>query len=242
MVRLPEGPGSPAPDGAQALAEATTICANLASMTAEIGAGGTAGGRRVRARILAGLAQPASARLEAFAFGQPIFVFTAHDGLATLLLTREARVLERGEPAAVLEALTGIPLDARDLRLTLAGCPLAPEPTASRAFGDVWRVFPDGDGSLYLRRDSGQWRVVARVGRTGEGSEWRAEYSDFREGLPRRVRLRREAPDAADLRLQLFGIELNETLPPSAFEVRIPPGVEPITLEELRRHGPLDAR
>jgi hypothetical protein len=224
------------------LAEATAACRRVNTLSVEVAVSGTASGRRVRARLLAGLAPPASARLEAYAFGQPIFVFAARDGAATLLLTRDARVLERGEPAAVLEALTGIPLDTADLRPTLLGCPVAPEPSAGRRFGDEWRVITDRDGYVYVRRDAATWRLLVRTGRARDGSEWRAEYRDFRDGLPTSVRLITSGPGSVDLRLTLSGLELNPVLPPQAFEVRIPAGAQPIALQELRARGPLDVR
>ena len=67
----------------------------------------------MRGRLLAGLAAPASARLEAVApFGPPVFIFVARDDEATLLLPRDRRVLEHGRPTAVLDAVAGVPMSA----------------------------------------------------------------------------------------------------------------------------------
>src|SRR5207247_11119018 len=123
LLKLPSGAGTPAPDAAGALAEATAACRTVSTITAEMAVSGSVGGRRLRARLLAGLASPASARLEAVApFGPPLFFFVARGGDATLYLPRDDRVLEHGRPAAVLEAIAGVPLDAADLRVTLIGC------------------------------------------------------------------------------------------------------------------------
>ena len=132
---------------------------------------GSAGGHRLRGRLTAGLAQPASARLEAVApFGQPVFVFVAVGNDASLLLPRDRRVLEHGTPADVLEAVSGVPLDAAQLRSLVTGCAATPDgPDASDtvAFGENWRVAPDGADNVYFRRDtpSAPWRLVATTRR-----------------------------------------------------------------------------
>jgi hypothetical protein len=70
------------------------------------------------------------------------------------------------------------------------------------------------------------------------------EYADYVNGLPRSVRLRRAAPadGAVDLRLTLSQTEVNVDLPAEAFTFRTPAGAEPMTLDELRRSGPLASR
>src|SRR5687768_4941678 len=76
LMKLPSGVGVPAADAADALAQATAACRGIRTLTAEIALSGTAGGRRVRGRLSAGVAAPASVRLEAVApFGPPVFVF-----------------------------------------------------------------------------------------------------------------------------------------------------------------------
>ena len=112
-MKLPSGPGAPAPDAADALAQATSACRGIRTLTAEIAVSGS--GRRPAdsaAGCSAGLAAPASARLEAVApFGPPLFIFVATDDDATLLLPRDDRVLEHGRPDEVLEAVAGVPLE-----------------------------------------------------------------------------------------------------------------------------------
>jgi hypothetical protein len=245
LMKLPSGTGTPAPDAADALNEATAACRAISSLTAELAVSGSVGGRRFRARLLAGLAAPGSARLEAIApAGQPLFIFVARDDDATLLLPRDGRVLEHGRPAAVLEALAGTPLDPVDLRIALTGCALAPDAQKAHQLGTDWRVVPDGASDLYLRREAGQWRIVGAVHRrpgqsSAAGSGWRAEYHDFQNGLPRTVRLTSSDSRRFDLRLTLSQVEVNVPLAAEVFTVRIPADTQPITLEELRESGPL---
>jgi hypothetical protein len=248
MLKLPAGPGSPAGDGPAVLEEATSACRDVRTLTAEIAVSGSAGGHRLRTRLLAGIATPASARLEAVApFGPPFFIFVAVDGDSTLLLPRDGRVLDHGRPDAVLDAIAGVPLGAAELISTLTGCPSGPGyPAQARAIGSAWRVVPGGVArEIYLRRDAdaGRWRLVAVVEHRGDGRAWRVEFRDFRAGLPRIIRVasvEQAGNDVPfDLRLTLSQVELNTPLEAAVFQLRVPDGYAPITLEELREAGPL---
>ena len=243
LMKLPSGPGSPASDAASALDQATTVCRAVRTLTAEISVSGSAGGRRLRARLSAGVASPDSARLEAVApFGQPLFIFVATGSDATLVLPRDDRVLEHGRPGAVLEAVAGVPLDANDLRETVTGCGSgASGPAQARRFGDDWRAVPARSGGvLYLHREgtNAPWRLVAADGLAENGRGWRAEYRDFLNDLPRTVRLTGAGPQAFDLQLALSQVEINVPLEAAVFHVQIPGSARPITLDELRRSGP----
>ena len=241
LLKLPTGPGSPATDAAAVVAQATAACRAVKTITLEMAVHGSAGGRRLRGRLTAGLAQPASARLEAVApFGQPVFVFVASGSDASLLLPRDRRVLEHGKPADVLEAVTGVPLDAAQLRSLVTGCaasPGGPDASDTVAFGENWRVAPDGADNLYFRRAgaSEPWRLVA----TARRNAWRAEYSMFDNNLPRVVRLVSDPPGRFDLQLDLSQVELNVALGPEAFRLPQTAKADPIALDELRRSGPL---
>ncbi len=247
LMQLPAGAGTPAPDAADALTQATAGCRTVSTLTAEIAVSGSVGGRSLRGRLLAGVASPASARLEAVApFGQPLFIFVARNDEATLLLPRDDRVLEHERPDAVLQAIAAVPLDARALRVALTGCAFAPDPARSRQLGDDWRVVPDGEGDIYLHRDphAAPWRVVAAVRRTSNTATWRAEYGDFAkgfplDGLPRTVRLKSVSNNRFDVRLTLSQVAINEKLDDDVFTVRVPATATPITLAELQKAGPL---
>lgn len=255
LMRLPSGPGTAISSelAATVLEGATAACRRIRTLTAEIGVSGTAGGHRMRGRLLAGVAAPASARLEAVApFGQPMFIFTATGDDATLLLPRDRRVLEHAPPGEVLDAVAGVPLDAADLFLTLTGC--APEAPAVEgvAIGEDWRVLTAGSAqgrrTAYVRRDAidQPWRLVAVVRAGGTGPDWRAEYRDHQGGLPRSIRLAgadSSAPDGRfNITLALSQVETNTTLDAQAFSVQIPPDTDPISLDELRRSSPLAPR
>jgi hypothetical protein len=218
---------------------------------AEIGVSGSAAGRRVRVRMLAGVAAPASVRLEALApFGAPVFIFAATNDDAALIFPSDDRVLEHGQPDQVLDAVAGVPLDAADLFAALTGCAPAFPQASARDLGDDWRVVrlaASGVGyNLFLHRDRPAlpWRLVAttREGTTDAG--WRAEYRDFQNNLPRSIRIAGVGPfdqprnAAFDLTLALSQVETNVALEADVFRPAIPPGADPITLDELRRARP----
>jgi hypothetical protein len=260
LMKLPSGPGAPAADAADAIAEATAACRAISTISAEIAVSGSVGGQRLRGRLLAGLAPPASARLEAVApVGPPVFIFVASGGDATLLLPRDDRILEHGPPAAVLEAVAGVPLDAAELRAALTGCAQAPAHAQGRAMGPDWRRVPDGPTELYLQRDrqTSRWRLVATLHHAPAGSpqtgdpsassgparaesraDWRAEYRDFQNGVPQSVHLVSVDGKRFDLTLALSQVEANVPLGPEVFRVQIPRSATPITLDELRDARP----
>ena len=264
LVKLPTGPGTPASDAADALTDAVAACRAVSTLSAEVGVSGSVGGRRLRGSLLVGVAPPASARIEAVApAGQPIFIFVASGNDATLLLPRDNRVLRHGRPDAVLEAVAGPPLDAVELRETLTGCVLSAGGAKGRQLGADWRVVSVGSADVYLHRNAqlARWQLVATVhhgspvrrkadATDGPGGvrlqpdpqangEWRAEYAEFDGGLPRAIRLASADGKRFDLRLKLSQVDVNAQLGPEVFRVQIPPDADPITLEELRRSGPL---
>jgi hypothetical protein len=243
-LRLPSSSGASAADGADVLTQALATCRGIRTVTAEVAVSGRVNGQRIRARLQVGLAQPASAYLEAPApFGAPIFIFAAENDDATLLLPRDRRVLEHGRPAEVLEAIAGVPLAPAGLRETLTGCIVNGEARTNATAPDShWRVFP-GDDELYVHRDRDEdrWRLVA-VQHHATGSVWRAEYRDFANDLPRSIHLISTPSSRFDLQVALSDIELNVALGPETFHVQIPPGTTPMTIDELRNAGPLADR
>jgi hypothetical protein len=240
LMKLPSGPGAPAPDASALLEQATAACRGITTITAEVGVSGSDDGRRVRGRLLAGLEAPESLYIEAPApFGAPVFVIGGTGGQATLLLPRDRRVLEDARAAAILEAVAGVPLDPAELRRTLTGC--TSDATADEqavAYDDGWRVL-QGDETRYLRREkpAAPWRLVAVV--RGGANGWRADYRDFVDDLPTRIRLVSSEPRRFDLRLELSQVETNVDLPASTFRVAVPAGTQPISLDELQAGGPL---
>lgn len=242
LMKLPPEPGTPATDAREALAEATTACNRVLSLTAEIAVSGSVGGQRLRATLNVGVLHPDLIRLEAFALGQPIFLFVARGADATLLLRRDNRVLEHGPPDAILQAVTGVPLKSFTLKTLLTGCTTTADWGKGQELGPDWRLLPDIDGAVYLHRAArqGAWQLVAARHRDPAGGEWRADYRDPRDGVPGEIRLTSADQKRFDLRLVLSQVETQVTLEPEALlRVQIPPSADPITLEELRRAGPL---
>lgn len=233
-VALPSGPGTPAQGYAEALAGARASCQSVRTLQAELGLSGRAAGQRMRGRVHAGLV-PGALRLEAVApFGSPVFILVASGSKGTLLLLRDRRVLQDAPPEEILNALTGIRLGPDDLRALLTGCVKAKaDPAAGHAHGADWMTVDlAAGGTISLRREAGAWRILA--GRYG-GLE--VDYTAFRGERPSGIALRGKD---LDLMLALDQIEINGDLPSEQLvAVTIPPGVSPLTLEELRRAGPL---
>ena len=165
-MTLPSGPGVsvvPAAAADQALNTATAACRGMQTITAEVGVAGSVGGHRTPSgHLIVALAAPASARIEAPAPFGPVFIFVARDQDAQLVLVRDNRVLEHGPPAAVLEALTGVPLDGADLRTMLTGCAVAADAAQARLLADDWMTMPDGTGTIYLHRAkrTAPWQIA----------------------------------------------------------------------------------
>ena len=236
----PSGPGTPFSGYASAYDQATGDCRAVKTMTATLALSGRAGTQRLRGRVDAGFAAPSQARLEGRApFGRPVFILVARDdAAATLVLPRDNRILRAAPPAAIVEALAGVALTPAELRAAMAGCGFGGAPADGRAYGD-WLVVDTPDASSYLRRTDGRWRVIAST-----RGPLTIEYRDFAGGRPSTVRMRTAAASASggaptDLTVKLSDVSINVTLEPAVFEVEMPEGAEPLTLEELRRAGPL---
>jgi hypothetical protein len=214
-------------------------CSGVRTLTTEIGMSGRAGRQKLRGRVVAGFARPASTRLEGVApFGPPAFILVARGENATLLLPRdEPRVLRGAKPEDILGALTGVALGPADLMAILTGCVLPmSDATAGRLHADGWASIDlAGGATMYLQRAGGMW-IVRAATRTG----WQIEYPSWSGNFPQTVRLRSTSPDVnVDLTASLSQIETNKDLEDAAFAVTVPPGADTITLDELRDAGPL---
>jgi hypothetical protein len=230
---LPTGAGIPFPGFASAYEQAVQECRDVKAITAELALSGRAAGTKLRGRINAGFAAPDDIVLEGVApFGKPVFVLVGRGGQATLWLPRDDRVL-RGEPAeAIVEALAGVALTPVQLRAAVDGCGLGVvSPTAARAYGDEWAALDAPSGTVYLRRLQGRWRVAAAV---HDGIT--VQYGEFAGATPRVVYIR---TSTSDLALELSQVDVNVPIDPRAFAIEIPPSAAPLTLQELRRAGPL---
>jgi len=242
LMKLPSGPGTTALDIADVHVQSFDACMRIQSLSAEIAAGGSVSGQRFRARLIGGFTAQAT-RLEAAApFGAPLFIFVASNNDATLLMPRDARVVEHGRPAEVLEALTGVALTPSELLRTLTGCYVPDRLGSPLAYGDLWRSVAGGGGAkIYMHREtvSSPWRVVS-VFHPGEGLQpiWRADYDQFANGLPTVLRLVSLPPGRFNLELTLSQVDTNIELKPAVFRVEVPSGIERVTLDEIKRARP----
>ena len=241
-VTLPSGTGAPFPDADAAYTEAVRDCRGVQTLSASLSLSGRAGSAKLSARIDAGFAAPARLRLEGFpriAFGgKPFFILVASGSDATLVLTRDGRVLRGAQPSAIIEALTGVALEPDDMRAVVAGCGLGTgQPADGRSFDHGWASVQLGGATTFLRQIENRWRVTGV--RRGSLS---IEYTEFSGGRPSAVRLHTTASAgtvAADLSIRISQLEMNATLGNAVFTVDVPKDAAPLTLEELRRAGPL---
>ena len=241
-ITLPSGPGAPFPDAAAAYTDAVRECRGVQTLTASLSLSGRAGSTKLSARIDAGFATPSRLRLEGYpriAFGgRPFFILVTNGSEATLVLTRDNRVLRGAPPSAIIEALTGLALSPDEMRSLMSGCAFGTgEPADGRSFDREWASVQTGPVTVFLRRIDDQWRIAgARRG------SLQVEYSDFAGTRPTSVRLHTTSSAGvipADLSIRMSQIEMNTTLDNSVFSVDVPKDAAPLTLEELRRVGPL---
>jgi outer membrane lipoprotein-sorting protein len=236
-LALPTDLVTPLPDVQQVHQQVTRACRAIRTLTAELSLSGRAGDERLRGRVIAGFAQPASMRLEGVApFGQPVFILVTTGGRnSTLLLPRDARVV-RGETAEdILGALTGVTLGPADLQAVLTGCVTAAAPSGGYKHRNGWAsiVFPGG-ATMYLQPRGQGWELrAAKLG------DWQIEYVAGTGTLPASVTLHADMPVRVDLRADISQVEANVDLDANAFTVTVPREAQPLALDVLRANGPL---
>jgi outer membrane lipoprotein-sorting protein len=236
---LPTGAGTPYPDFATAYASATKTCSGVKTITASMAMSGKAGSTKLRGRIDAGFAAPGRARLEGIPpFGKPVFVLVADEGKGTLVLTRDDRVLRDAPPDQIVEALAGVALGPDALRTAVSGCGFGAAPADGRWYSNGWVAAASADGTTWLRPSGGGWEVAA-----AERGTVMVLYSDYVNGRPSTIRIRSttQGKTTADITLRLSDVEINTTLDQKVFDITpdLPQHPIPLTLEELRRAGPL---
>ena len=241
-INLPTDPGIPLPDFRTIHMQVSAACAGVRTLTTEMALSGRAGRQRLRGRVQAGFARPASMRLEGVApFGPPAFILVARGENATLLLPRDERVLRGAKPEEILGALAGVTLGPADLQAILTGCVVpAPQPTNGRRHANGWASIDlSGGATIFLQPAAGGMWTLRGARRAG----WQIEYPAWSGGFPQTVRLVSDQPALmVDLTVGLSQIETNKDLEDAAFTVNAARDAEPITLDELRESGPLGAR
>ena len=238
---LPSGASTPFPDFQSAYEQATAACRATKTLTASMALSGRAGSTKLHGRVDAGFEAPARARLEGIApFGKPVFVLVVDGAHGSLVLPREDRVLSDAPADRIFEALAGVPLDAAALRTIVSGCGFGADapPSDARRFSNGWASATSGGSTVYLRPDGSAWQVAAAA-----RDSVNVFYGDFVSGRPSSVRIRAESNGrvTADLTLRPSEVEVNTTLDPRVFDIRkdLPSNPVPLSLEELRRAGPL---
>ena len=218
------------------------------SLTAEVAVTGRAGGQRLRGRLLVGLERNRRVRVEALApFGQPMFVLAADGERSTLLLPRDRRVVTGASVEDLLEALAGLRLDAAALHDALTGCVAAGTAREPVRLPGGWSaVSLEAGGRAFVRELNGSPRVTAGEISPRGSSSIVVGYDAFgADGLPRVVRLVREGRSGSDrvaLDLRLSQVEIDAPIADRAFSIDVPADALPMTLDELRRAGPLAGR
>ena len=246
QLALPSGTGLPLPDYADRFAAASASCQTVRTYEALIRLRGRGGGVDLGGRIRAGLAAPGAMRLEMLnpmGFGAPSFYFVARPDDAVLWLTREAQVLQRVPPAEIFASLTGVRLAPDDLRAVLTGCLVSDaSPLGGRDHGEWQAIELEGGAAAYLRPSENGPRLEAGI---RDGLTF--EFSDFRRGLPRRVRVvsdaRHEDSGEAltDLTATLTQVNVNVPFTDAVFRLdELPSDLTAITLKQLRGVAPLE--
>jgi outer membrane lipoprotein-sorting protein len=239
----PTGSGTPFPEFAAAFDEATRECRGVKTMSVTLSLSGRAGSTRLRGNVDAGFSAPGAVRLEGRApFGRPVFILVTQDPAnATLLLPRDNRVLRDTPAAAIVEALAGVSLDPDELRSVIAGCGFgAAAPSGGRVYGADMAVLDLPGSTQYLRRENGRWRLIAAA-----RGPLTIEYRDVASSRPGTVRMTTASTvtesTSADLTMKLSDVNINVPFEADVFKIDITPGADPLTLDELRRAGPLGA-
>jgi len=236
---LPTGAGTPYPDFAAAHAAATKACSGVNTITVSMGMSGTAGGTKLRGRLDAGFEAPGRARLEGIPpIGKPVFVLVADGGKGSLVLTRQDRVLRDAPPEQIVEALAGVALGPDALRTAISGCGFGMVPAEGRSYSNGWVAATSADATTWLRPSGGSWEVAA-----AERGAVTVMYSDYASGRPATIRIRstQQGRTMADITLRLSDIDINIPLERRVFDITpdLPEHPIPLTLDELRRAGPL---
>jgi len=245
-ITLPSDAGTPFADFAAVHTQLSSACSGVRTLTMEIGLSGRAGDEPLRGRVIAGFERPSSMHLQGVApFGGPVFLLWARDGSASLLLTREERIVRNAAPEAILGALTGVALNPADLQAVFTGCVVpAPRATGGRLHSggfasiDVESADQGNQGktaTLYLQRTGSQWQL-----RAAKRERWQFEYTQGTGSFPQSVKLISMNPDVrVGLTAALSQVETNQAIDPKAFVVEAPKDAVSVTIEELRQAGPL---
>jgi hypothetical protein len=235
-VDLPTGAGTPYADAAPVYAAAVNECRGVRTMQVTLGLSGRAGTTALRGNVDAGFEAPDRIRLEGRApIGRPVFILVAGGGRSTLYMPRDNRVLRDVAPESIVEALVGVSLTPGELRAIVSGCGFgAAEPSQGREYAGGYVAVEAGGSTTYLRREQNTWRVAAVT-----RPPLTVLYSGFVSGRATTLRVISSGTPRADLGVRLSDVNLNVPMEDTVFAVDVPAAAQPLTLDELRRAGPL---
>lgn len=235
-IELPTGTGSPYAEAARAYEEAVKECRGVRTMQATLGLSGRAGTTTLRGTVDAGLEAPDRIRLEGrHPLGRPVFILAAGGGRSTLYMPRDDRVLRDVAPESIVEALVGVSLAPGELRSLVSGCGFGvAEPAGGREYSGGYVAVDTGGPTTYLRREQNVWRVAAAT-----RPPLTVLYSGFVNGRPATLRVVSSGTPRADLTVRLSDVNINVPMDAAVFAVDVPAAAQPLTLDELRRAGPL---
>jgi hypothetical protein len=238
-VTLPPAAVEASADAVTAWDQATAPCRGAASYSAEVHLSGRVGAerRKVRGTLNAALT---SANEIYLALNEPIgpagFVLSGPGDHATLVIPRDKRVLVA--PAAdIVEALTGLRLEPRELMAVLTGCvAVGGQPASGSQAGDL-RDVAIGSSRIWLQRGSEGWHAHA-----GTRPGLAIVYRKFAARWPSDIGLASTsgATTAFEFQVRTEQVVIDSPQVSAATFLPNPPaGATPITLDELRRMGPL---
>jgi hypothetical protein len=128
------------------------------------------------------------------------------------------------------------------LRTIVSGCgfadgaPRGGEQVA--AYGNEWVIVHLTQSTAYLVRRNNAWHLVAAA-----RGPLTVNYANYDAGRPDVIAIRSTANGhtTADIHLRLSDVAANTTLDPRTFDITadLPANPVPLTLDELRRAGPL---
>jgi hypothetical protein len=236
-VRLPPEATEPAPDAVAAWEQATTLCRSAASYSAEIHLSGRVGetGRKGTLRgalsaaneIYLALSEP---------IGPPGFVLSGRGDRATLVVPRDKRVLVA--PAAdIIEALTGMRLEPRELMAVLTGCVVPGGSAGSGGRAGDERAVTVGASRVWMQRVHAGWRVTA-----GARPGLSMVYRTYGPSAPTEIGIASSGDAAVPFEFQVRVEQVvfdSPQVSAATFTPHPPAGATPLSLEELRRIGPL---
>jgi outer membrane lipoprotein-sorting protein len=235
-VALPTGPGTPFSDAGPAYEAAVKECRSVRTIRVTLGLSGRAGSTTLRGNVDAGFEAPEKIRLEGrHPLGRPVFILASPGSQTTLYMPRENRVMQNASATDIVEALVGLKLAPHDLRTLVSGCGFEVGlPSDGRQYADGLVAVTVGGATTYLRQAQGRWQVAGSM-----RPPLSVLYSDVVSGRPSTLRLQASGSPAADVTVRLSDLNINVPLEPEVFAVDVPAGAQPLTIDELRRAGPL---